>query len=133
MRSCTTLPLFLILSACSAKMPQMMSPSGEPLAAGLGISEVSIYQGPKSVLMKDGELTERDVPVVQGRDALLRIYFSVERATWTARQLLVRVERSAGGVALAPLEKTLRVSGTSVESNLESTASFEVGAAEMVA
>jgi hypothetical protein len=120
----------LLLAACSNGLPQMMGPgttgpTGDPLAAGVKIAEVSIYQGPKSVLMKAGASVVRDVPVIAGRDALVRIFLSVDK-TWTAREVKLVLNMTSGGVALPAREKTWKLPGTSTEADYQSTVNFEL-------
>lgn len=48
-----------------------------PLASGLTVREIAIYQTVKSTLYRDGSwLDARDIPVVQGKQALLRVFVS---------------------------------------------------------
>ncbi len=60
----------------------MACPSGGPgnrdlsLADGVTISEVAIYQGVKRTLVVDGETVDSDVPLIAGRDALVRVFTS---------------------------------------------------------
>lgn len=97
----------------------------QPLAAGMRISEISVYQGVKSTFMKDGvSVQAREVPVVEGRDALIRVFVTPE-ADWQAREVMFRFELASAGGSTS-LDATQLVSGPSVEGDLTTTINFEV-------
>ncbi len=63
-----------------------------PLARGLDITAVALYQGLKIPLMENfAEVTERPVEVVQGRDALLRVFVKFQEE-WVNRTIVARVD-----------------------------------------
>jgi len=46
-------------------------------AEGVTIEQIAIYQGPKRVLAQSGQAVASDIPLVQGRQALLRVWVGV--------------------------------------------------------
>ena len=46
--------------------------------AGVSIDEIAIYQGVKRTLILDGAEVNSDVPLIQGRDALLRVFVTAD-------------------------------------------------------
>ncbi len=97
-----------------------------PLIKGLGIGKVTLNQGVAVTLFNQGtEVSPRNAPVVQGRDALVRVFFQPE-AAWVPRPTVVRLT-----LKTAALSHTFEISGTppnagSTEDNAQSTATFEV-------
>ena len=47
-------------------------------AVGVYIEQVAIYQGVKRVLMEGGSVTPGSTPVIEGRDALLRVFTGID-------------------------------------------------------
>ena len=47
-------------------------------AQGVSIQEVAIYQGVKRSLMVGGQAVDSDVPLVAGRDALVRVFYATD-------------------------------------------------------
>lgn len=73
MRSLSALLSLSLLAACPA------GPGAEPElgdAAGVRIDEIAVYQGVKRTLIADGEEVDSDVPLIAGRDALVRVFVS---------------------------------------------------------
>ncbi len=52
-----------------------IGPIGAP---GVTITEVAIYQGPKCTVMSGGVAQSCDVPLVNGRDALIRVFYATD-------------------------------------------------------
>ncbi len=93
-----------------------------PLAAGVRISEIALYQGLKTTLMKDGAANvARQVPVVQGRDSMLRVFLQPD-ADFTARDVVVRLDLSAGDA----IETTVSLASASKEGSLTTTANLDI-------
>jgi hypothetical protein len=101
-------------------------PKALPPIKGMGVGKVTINQGVAVTLFDQGaEATTRNAPVVQGRDALVRVFFQPE-AEWQPRPVVVRLT-----LKTAALSKTLEITGTppnaaSVEDDPSTTATFEV-------
>jgi len=75
MRQLVALLSLSLLAACPS------SPGGEPEpelsdAAGVRIDEIAVYQGVKRTLIADGEEVDSEVPLIAGRDALVRVFVS---------------------------------------------------------
>ncbi len=104
---------------------------GAPLVSGLTISELSLFQGLKSSLMKDGAATmSANVPVVADRPGLLRVYVSPS-GSYAPHEVIVRVDLTQNGAALPALEQTLVISGASTDGDLASTVNFDLPAATL--
>jgi hypothetical protein len=90
-------------------------------APGVYITEVALYQAVKRPLMQGGQPASSSVPVVAGRDALVRVFTSVDGgydgAPVTARLFV--------GEGSAPIELTQSV-GASSDATLGSTLNFAV-------
>ncbi|MFH2010809.1 MAG: hypothetical protein ABI333_29680 [bacterium] len=88
-------------------------------APGVAITSVALYQGPKCVIMNNGLNTQCDVPLINGRDGLLRVFYSAAPAavgqTYTARLTID---------AAHTYEVTGNFVPTSNEENMASTANF---------
>lgn len=98
---------------------------------GLRVSEVSIYQGVKVGLMLEGQpVGARTAPVVQGRDALLRVFVAPE-PDWQPREVAVRLELERGGAALPPQEIRRFVQGPSAEADFMSAFNFDIAGVEL--
>ncbi len=121
-----------LLSACSGDLGGESSagtggPSGPDYlpADGVTITEVAIYQGVERVLMKDGA-APAGVPVVAGRDALVRVFYSTD-AKYDGAPVLGRLTIGDG----PPLEVAGPLGKISKRDALGSTLSFAVKGALM--
>ncbi len=47
-------------------------------APGVTIEEIAVYQGVKRTLVAAGELVDSDVPLIEGRDALVRVFYAID-------------------------------------------------------
>ncbi len=65
-------PLALVLYGCSSAPGDGPMIHQAPLAAGVRISKVVAYQGLQATIMKDGQPTASEVPLVIGRPAFVR-------------------------------------------------------------
>lgn len=88
---------------------------------GVTITEVSVYQGPKCTIMSGGVAQVCDVPLINGRDALVRVFYSAIPAavgqTVTA-MLTIDAEHS--------YEQNLILTAGSSEADMASTVNFVV-------
>lgn len=102
-----------------------------PLVSGARIAEVSLYQGVKVPLAIEASVLEpRSLPVVLGRDALLRVFVTPEPG-WQPREVIVRLEGARGGSALQPRESQQFVASASFEADLSSSFNFELPGDEL--
>lgn len=88
---------------------------------GVTITEVAVYQGPKCTIMSGGMARVCDVPLINGRDALVRVFYQAE-PSMVGQTVLGRLSIDADhtyevGVNLGP---------ESSEENLMSTVNFVV-------
>jgi hypothetical protein len=100
------------------------------LVAGLEISKLSIYQTVEIPLMEDwAELSDRPADVVQGKDALLRVFVK-RQAGWAARTVRAEVAISSSGGDVT-LTGERQISGDSTDAELNSTLNVKIPAAEL--
>lgn len=98
------------------------------LAAGVRISDISIYQAVKVQLSDVGEpVIARNAPVIIGKEGLLRV--SVEPLDgFTPRELLVELTLASSEGPAASQMATKMISSASTVSSLESTINFDIPA-----
>jgi hypothetical protein len=112
---------------------EMPPPMSGALIRGLSISEIAIYQGVKIRLAAEGEaVNPRNAPVVQGRDALLRVFLEPQSG-WTSRLVRARLELRGSGFGVHELTKEKQVSSASSDSFLNSSINFDIPGSFMVA
>ncbi|RYE90088.1 MAG: hypothetical protein EOO75_10715, partial [Myxococcales bacterium] len=134
------LPLLALLISCSSAGSSGGAPplgnggSGGstvvetgPLATGMAIGEVSINQGVKVKLYsaEEGDLADLNAPIVQGRDALLRVFFA-PKADWQPHRVAVRVTLQNGGGEPTVLEIQGVPSGPSNDEDITTSANFDI-------
>lgn len=102
-----------------------------PLAEGVAIDSVAIFQGVKIDLMKGGELvapSSRNAPVVAGRPALVRAYVRPEGGS--SGEITGELRVTAGGQTKVYRDTRASVFA-STDENLSSTFNFEIPAGEL--
>lgn len=97
-------------------------------AAGITITQVAIYQGVKIVLMEGGQTIPSSVPIVAGRDALMRVWLSLD-AKYDGKPVVARLR--INGVA-EPIEVNGVVTGSPTDQDLGSTLNFTIPGASIV-
>ena len=108
------------------------SSTGDPLptlvaAQGVSISQIALYQGVKRVLMADGITPSSKVPVVAGRQALVRVFATADDS-YDGSPITARLDLGDG----APIEVQKVLQGTPSDATFGSTINFDVPAAAMV-
>jgi hypothetical protein len=104
-----------------------------PLASGLSIRELALFQGVKVSLAKTGvAVAKLNAPVVAGRPGLLRVYVELE-PSWSPHEVTAELRMEAAGTAFPILADTKTMTDPSVDSNLASTFNFEISAERIVA
>jgi hypothetical protein len=99
-------------------------PATTPLATGVAIAGITLYQAVSVPIVADGaDIAQRNAPVVAGRDALVRILVA-PAAGWQPRQLAARLELVTGG-APTVIEAQAFVAGPSSEGDLASSINVE--------
>lgn len=88
---------------------------------GVSLTEVAIYQGVKRSLMVGGEVVESDVPLIAGRDALLRVFYTTDGA-FPGGEVIGRLSVAGGD----PIEVRATLGAGSTDAELESTLNFEI-------
>ena len=99
-------------------------------AQGVTISQIAIYQGPKLLLMGGTQTGKVDVPVVAGREALVRVFVTTD-ATYDGTP--VTAQLFVGQGSTTPIQVVGAVNGAPTEASLGSTINFDVPAAAIVA
>jgi hypothetical protein len=98
---------------------------GQPHACGLRVSELSVYQGVKVALLREGEaVTPRNLPIVVGRRAYFRALLAYSGAPTAGTAVVrLRLESSAG---VQEFESRGLVTDPSSDPVLESSLNFDV-------
>jgi hypothetical protein len=97
-------------------------------ASGVGITQIALYQGVKATLMENGAAASNAVPIVAGRDALMRLFLSVD-GNYNNQPVIARLY--IDGVA-EPIELTTGVNGAPKDNQLSSTLNFKIPGAAIV-
>ncbi len=92
-------------------------------AQGVTVSQVAIYQSLKRTLMVDGGPGAAEVPLVAGRDAVVRVFYTTDE-TYEGGEVLARLEIEGGD----PIEVTTTLAGPSTDEDMASTVNFVVPA-----
>jgi hypothetical protein len=95
-------------------------------AVGVDIASIAVYQGVKRPLETGGAVASSTIPVVAGRDALLRVFVSTASGYDGAP---VTAELTLGNAA--PLTTSMTISGASTDASMESTFDFDVPGSSM--
>ncbi len=106
------------------------TPTSSPLAAGLGISAITLYQGTSVPLMKDGSPASHRAPVVANRDALVRV-FVAPTPDWSPRRVLAQLDLVNGAGPVASLQLESDISSASTEAKLGSSFNFSISASAL--
>ncbi len=97
-----------------------------PLAAGVKITTISMYQGVGIPIMKDGDVAEPNLaPIVSGKDALVRVFLETDD-TYTPRDLLARVALTDSDGTVSFTAQGPVAAGASVATTLSSTLNVDV-------
>jgi Peptidase M66 len=109
--------------------PQNVEPPPAPIARGIAVTDVALFQGVKVPVVKDGEqvpATKRKAPVVAKRPGLLRVYVTPE-SSWSTRALTAELRLVASDGAKFPvLRETKTISASSTDEDINSTFNFEI-------
>ena len=119
----------LLAAACGSGGGSSGNPAdptvlSQPLASGLTLTEVAFMQTLKVSIAKDGQPADRGrVPLVAGRDALVRLYVTPDGG-WVPKAVTARVKlvtTTPTGTFAKVFSATKTVSATSSDGDLEST------------
>lgn len=110
-----------LLLACSSADDVPTPPSATTIGApGVHLTAVAMYQGPERMLMAGGAAVESSVPLVAGRDALVRVFYTTDD-DYDGRQ--VTAVLSLDG---EPLEQVTTLYESSLPHALLSTVNFRL-------
>lgn len=101
-------------------------PKTPPLAAGLAIDEVALYQVLKIDLVANGKAAKPSLPIIAGREALFRVFVR-PTDTWKPRSVTARLTLTTKGQETT-FESKRTPAATSTDGALDSTFSFDVPA-----
>jgi len=123
--------------------PGGLGPSGNPLvlADGVEVTGLALYQALKIPLMEDGQPVTSDIPIVAGRDALLRVFYrrvddAAEPKNVTVRLIMESPDfmppSDAPDMEQEPLDISAPLGPMSTESELGSTLNVTIPASRML-
>jgi hypothetical protein len=102
------------------------------LLSGADVTQVNVYQGSESVIVKSGAASTPGVTLVANRPALFRIFVTPESGFAGGNVTAQLRFEDAGGKALDALTASASISGASTETNTNSTINFTVPATDLV-
>lgn len=94
-----------------------------PRARGVTITRVALYQGVEVDLMSEGEPSSVDLPIVAGRDAMVRVFVAPQGST-PPRNITARFYLHRDGHTVGAGQAVLRTDQASTQSDLASTANI---------
>jgi len=102
------------------------------LATGLAIDDIVLFQAVGIPLVQGREeVVERPVPIVAGKDAMVRVHVRPQDA-WEAREIVAWIEIDDGYTTTAHASDPIRVSGASSEEDLTTTLNVRIPGARML-
>lgn len=116
-----------MLAACSGS--DAASEEGvkdEVGAAGVLVTRIAIYQGVERDLMVNGAPAQSSVPLIAGRDAMVRVFYATD-SKYDGHPVRARLKLGAG----APLEQFTALGRISSQAELASTIDFDVPGARI--
>ena len=97
-----------------------------PLATGLDVKDIAVYQGVKVLVVKDGKwVSSRNAPVVAGRTALVRVFVTPEES-WSGKSVTAELRLESGSTKHPLLKDTKTISEASTDADIDSTFNFDV-------
>lgn len=104
--------------------------ASDPMAAvdGATMTDVILYQGVSRPVMKNGQNVNSDTPIIEGRDALMRVFYQTD-AEYNGQAVTARL--TIEGRQAIEVQATL--GSSSSESDLNSTINFDVPGDAMTA
>lgn len=91
-------------------------------AGGVAMNAIALYQGLKVPLMEGGAEGTSDLPIVAGRDALIRVFVTPD-TSYNSQPVIGRLYL---GASKTPIEASAAFAGPSTDGDLASTINFEV-------
>ena len=103
-------------------------PPAMAVVDGVSIDQIAIYQGVKLQLMQAGAPVQPTLAVVEGHDALLRVFYSAQPA-YNGQPVTARLTLGEQ----PPIDLPVTLAGASTEQGLPSTVNFEIPGTSLVA
>jgi hypothetical protein len=97
-------------------------------APGVAIADIAVYQGVKRPLVANGALATSDIPIVAGKDAMIRVFAHTDGA-YDGQPVTARLHLGDG----PPIELVQAVNGSPADDSLDTTLNFQVPGAAMSA
>ncbi|MBK6695559.1 MAG: hypothetical protein IPG50_25605 [Myxococcales bacterium] len=116
----------------SGPTPSPTPPPSAKLATGLAIAEIALFQGVKVTVAKAGAKATRTVPIVAGRDGLVRVYVTPENG-YVAKAVRAELHLVSDGKGLPIAVDTKTIAAASSDNAMASTFNFEVPGANLPA
>ncbi|MEO7112060.1 MAG: hypothetical protein ABI183_16575, partial [Polyangiaceae bacterium] len=111
----------------------VVPPAPTNLLAGADVTQISVYQGTESVIVKAAAATTPGVTLVAGRPALFRIFVTPESGFAGGNVTAQLRFEDAGGKALDSISASASITTASSENDTSSTINFTVPATDIVA
>lgn len=89
-------------------------------ASGVYVTQVAMYQGVKRTLMQDGVVQPSAIPLIAGRDAMVRVFYTTD-VGYDGAEIFARLELGDGG---EPIDVAGVAYGTSNDADLGSSFNF---------
>lgn len=130
--SCLALLLVLPLTACGSSDSSSTggTDAGTPPklvgAAGVSITRIAIYQGVERNLMDQGAPVQSTVPLIAGRDAMVRVFYATD-GSYNGQPVTAQLAIDGGD----PIELVQPLGAGSVQEDLASTLDFDVPGARI--
>lgn len=116
-------PLIALMLCGCPSAPDDAATIGAP---GVTIDQIAIYQGVKRTLVVGGEPVDSDVPLIAGRDALVRVFYSTDD-DYDGGEVGARLELGDAVVESTPYV----LLGSSSDDDLRTTVNIEVDGADV--
>ncbi|MBN2341862.1 MAG: hypothetical protein JXX29_03660 [Deltaproteobacteria bacterium] len=97
----------------------------------ISIQDIDLFQSVQVQLVRSRQTVSSNVPVVAGRDAMMRIYVATD-TQWQNQNIIARVTLTAGSGDTDVYEASANISGSSSENSLSSTINIDIPAAAML-
>lgn len=108
------------------------SPPAAVPVKGLHITDIDLYQAVQVPVARAGAQQSSTVPVVAGKDALLRVAYTLDSG-FAPRDVQVKLIVESGGAELDPILETASVSQSTVPDTLETSINLAIPGASVTA
>lgn len=108
------------------------SPAAAVPVKGLHITDIDLYQAVQVPVARAGVQETTTIPVVAGKDALLRVAYTLDSG-FAPRDVQVKLIVESGGAELEPIVETVSVSQSTVPDTLETSINVAIPGASLTA